>query len=382
MTARDSAAGLGGIAAELAESANKVYSAQAGAINDLAAKFTQAATGSADSVGKVDSSVKQLDGAWQGTSADGFVAYMANFTKAGQSLNEALTAAASELRTAATGLQAARDTLEGIFGELYDNATSWFNANPDATEQEKRSYVDGLASGYRGRVIAQIDHAEQAVSTAASALNAHKPSPKFSELPDPNTQAFTPAPGKRVEWTPTVAATSAQSTPDSPTKAPQAPGSTTGGPSDSGGQGHSGGGHSGGGGGGGLGSSGGPPSSPPPGNVQEWIRQAIELLRARGINVTEADAQLIWEIIQHESGGNPNAINNWDSNAAKGTPSKGLMQTIDPTFNSYALPGHNNVWNPVDNICAGVNYAVSRYGSLSNVPGIKATHGGGGYVGY
>ena len=41
----------------------------------------------------------------------------------------------------------------------------------------------------------------------------------------------------------------------------------------------------------------------------------------------------IWMIIQHESGGNPNAINNWDSNAAAGMPSKGLMQTIDPTFN-------------------------------------------------
>ncbi|HVK23454.1 MAG TPA: transglycosylase SLT domain-containing protein [Actinokineospora sp.] len=71
-----------------------------------------------------------------------------------------------------------------------------------------------------------------------------------------------------------------------------------------------------------------------------------------------------------------------NSNAAKGTPSKGLMQCIDPTFQSHKLPGHDNIWNPVDNICAGVNYAISRYGSLSNVPGIKATHGGGGYVGY
>ena len=29
-----------------------------------------------------------------------------------------------------------------------------------------------------------------------------------------------------------------------------------------------------------------------------------------------------------ESSGNPNAINNWDSNALRGTPSKGLMQCI------------------------------------------------------
>lgn len=71
-----------------------------------------------------------------------------------------------------------------------------------------------------------------------------------------------------------------------------------------------------------------------------------------------------------------------NSNAAKGTPSKGLMQCIDPTFQAHKLPGHDDIWNPVDNICAGVNYAISRYGSLANVPGIKATHGGGGYVGY
>lgn len=116
--------------------------------------------------------------------------------------------------------------------------------------------------------------------------------------------------------------------------------------------------------------------------MQDWIKQAIEELRKQGINVSEADAQRIWQIIQHESGGNPQAINNWDSNAAKGTPSKGLMQCIDPTFNSYKLPGHNDIWNPVDNICAGVNYAISRYGSLANVPGIKATASGGSYVGY
>ncbi|GAA3008022.1 WXG100 family type VII secretion target [Actinokineospora diospyrosa] len=357
MTARDAAAGLGGTAAELAESANKIYLAQSGAINDLAAKFTQAAADSSDSVGKVNSSVTQLDSAWQGSSADAFVAYMANFTKAGQSLNETLTAAASDLRAAATGVQAARDALEGVFGELYDNATAWINSNPDATEQEKRGHVDSLASGYRGRVTTQIDNAEQALSTAASALKGRTPTPRFSSIPEPDAQAFAPAASKQVEWATTKAS------PDS---------SSHGGSTGSGGAT----------GGGGMGSSGGPPSSPPPGNVQEWIRQAIELLRAQGVNVTEADAQLIWEIIQHESGGNPNAINNWDSNAAKGTPSKGLMQTIDPTFNSYALPGHTNIWNPVDNICAGVNYAVSRYGSLSNVPGIKATHNGNGYVGY
>jgi SLT domain-containing protein len=94
------------------------------------------------------------------------------------------------------------------------------------------------------------------------------------------------------------------------------------------------------------------------------------------------NANDIWMIIKHESGGNPNAINNWDSNAAKGTPSKGLMQTIDPTFNRWKLAGHDNIYNPVDNIIAGVRYAIERYGSVSNVPGVVGTKTGSGYRGY
>ena len=67
------------------------------------------------------------------------------------------------------------------------------------------------------------------------------------------------------------------------------------------------GGGGGGGGGGGMGSSGGPPSSPPPGNVQEWIQEAIQVLEQNGVPAGALNAQDIWTIIQHESGGNPNA---------------------------------------------------------------------------
>ena len=131
-----------------------------------------------------------------------------------------------------------------------------------------------------------------------------------------------------------------------------------------------------------MGSSGGPPSSPPPGNVQQWIQQAIQILEQNGVPASELNANDIWTIIQHESGGNPNAINLWDSNAQAGHPSKGLMQTIDSTFNSNSLPGHTNIYNPVDNIIAGVRYALGRYGSIGNVPGIVAVSHGGHYVGY
>lgn len=71
--------------------------------------------------------------------------------------------------------------------------------------------------------------------------------------------------------------------------------------------------------------------------------------------------------LQQESGGNANAINNWDINAQNGTPSKGLMQVIDPTFAAYKGGGHpDNIWDPGANMHAAFAYAMSRYGSLSN----------------
>ncbi|WP_280452195.1 transglycosylase SLT domain-containing protein [Nocardia cyriacigeorgica] len=126
----------------------------------------------------------------------------------------------------------------------------------------------------------------------------------------------------------------------------------------------------------------GPPRRMPSGQQGQWINEALQILRANGYDTSQISPADIALIIQHESGGNPHAINNWDSNAAAGIPSKGLMQTIDPTFNSYALPGHRDIWNPVDNIIAGVRYAVDRYGSVSEVPGVARVREGQSYVGY
>lgn len=334
MTARDAVAGLGGTAAQLATQAEPVYRAQPGAIGDIAGQFTSSATGAGDSAKTVSTSVGELDGAWQGASADVFVAYMAKFGQAATALSEAMTAVAADLRTAVTGLQGAKDTLEGVFGE-HDNATAWLNANADKTADEKRQHIDSLVAGYQGRVTAQVDHAEQAVSTAAAAVAGRKVDPKFSAIPDPGTQTFTPAPGKAIEWTPTPPQ---QTSPSSADKQPAGSAGT--------GSGDSGGGSGSGGGGGGMGSSGGPPAGPPPGNVQEWIKEAIEVLRARGINVSEKDAQLIWEIIQHESGGNPNAQNNWDcltTNAMiltrRGWLKHEQVRTGDETIGYYQATG-------------------------------------------
>lgn len=118
------------------------------------------------------------------------------------------------------------------------------------------------------------------------------------------------------------------------------------------------------------------------GSTMGWIQEAANILKGAGISLSPQDMQWVGIMIQHESGGNPNAINLWDSNAKAGIPSKGLMQTIDPTFNSNKLPGYNDIYNPVHNILAGVRYAIRRYGSIANVPGIRNLNSGRGYVGY
>ncbi|MEU6560590.1 transglycosylase SLT domain-containing protein [Nocardia nova] len=128
--------------------------------------------------------------------------------------------------------------------------------------------------------------------------------------------------------------------------------------------------------------SGGPPATRPSGAVGQWIHEAMQVLAQNGYDTSRIDPADVAAIIAHESAGDPHAINNWDSNAAKGTPSKGLMQCIDPTFDAHALPGHHDIWNPVDNIIAGIRYSIDRYGSVSDVPGIVGMRRGTGYVGY
>jgi uncharacterized protein YukE len=358
--------------------ANKVERANAEPISAAAKTLSQAATDVGTNGKAVADAVTNLDAAWQGMSADQFVAYMDRFGKAGTDIGTSMTQAADALTKVAEAIDAAKKYVSDRCDQALTEIRNWIRRNDDADQTRIDAFTREVCGDVATDIRTHLQGTESALSAAAGVLNgAQNPASRYSSIPDPNTQPFTPQPGQPIEWFPTP---EQQTQPSGTNGQSERTGSGTGGSGTGGG---GGGGNSGGGGGGGLGSSGGPPAGgPPPGNVQEWIRQAIEILRANGINVSDADAQYIWQIIQHESGGNPHAINNWDSNAAKGTPSKGLMQTIDPTFNSYKLPGHGDIWNPVDNICAGVNYAISRYGSLANVPGIRAMASGGDYRGY
>ena len=110
--------------------------------------------------------------------------------------------------------------------------------------------------------------------------------------------------------------------------------------------------------------------------VEQWRGMVEAVLRDKGFPETLADTVL--RRMNQESGGNVRALNDWDVNAVNGTPSKGLMQVIDPTFAAHKDPGYDDIWAPEDNLRASMNYAVSRYGSLPaayNRPGGYANGG-------
>ncbi|MER7761452.1 transglycosylase SLT domain-containing protein [Streptomyces sp. NPDC097619] len=104
-----------------------------------------------------------------------------------------------------------------------------------------------------------------------------------------------------------------------------------------------------------------------PDTLDGWIRESLSVMARHGIPGTYEG---IHRNVMRESSGNPLAINGWDSNAVAGTPSKGLLQVIDPTFRAYHVPGTStDSFDPVANITAACNYAADRYGSIDNVFG-------------
>lgn len=95
----------------------------------------------------------------------------------------------------------------------------------------------------------------------------------------------------------------------------------------------------------------------------KWQEVAGNVLKELGM-YSAGNLALLIQTIAKESGGNPNAVNNYDSNAAAGMPSKGLAQVIDPTFKTFAGPyGNRSIFDPYANIYAAVSYAKAYYGS-------------------
>lgn len=100
--------------------------------------------------------------------------------------------------------------------------------------------------------------------------------------------------------------------------------------------------------------------------VQQWSGLAAQALARAGISASQLGRFLA--LMQAESGGNPMAINNYDSNAAMGQASRGLMQVIPSTFAAYRDPSlSSNIFDPLANMTAAARYIKARYGG--NVPG-------------
>ncbi|MFF4557164.1 transglycosylase SLT domain-containing protein [Streptomyces sp. NPDC001422] len=108
--------------------------------------------------------------------------------------------------------------------------------------------------------------------------------------------------------------------------------------------------------------------------VSRWAPQVRMALTQLGLPLSYTD--LVLHRIGVESGGNPNAINTWDSNAKAGHPSQGLMQTIPGTFAAYAGPyKKRGILDPMASIFAGLNYAVHRYGPAGWTKALSGTKG-------
>ncbi|MDQ4119068.1 MAG: transglycosylase SLT domain-containing protein [Actinomycetota bacterium] len=114
------------------------------------------------------------------------------------------------------------------------------------------------------------------------------------------------------------------------------------------------------------------------GGLDGWIAEALDHM-----GLSQDYAPGLKRIILKESNGNPDAINNWDTNALSGNPSEGLMQVIPSTFKKYVHPdfADRDVTDPVANITAGVRYMIDRYGEDTLAAGGRSGSGGG-YLGY
>ena len=109
-----------------------------------------------------------------------------------------------------------------------------------------------------------------------------------------------------------------------------------------------------------------------------WRPQIEQALRLNGITPTESMVQKWITQIGWESSGNPNAVqgNIGDINNKTGDLAKGLVQVIGSTFRAYHVDGTpNNVFDPVANLAAGINYARHRYGPGMGYIGRGARHG-------
>lgn len=120
--------------------------------------------------------------------------------------------------------------------------------------------------------------------------------------------------------------------------------------------------------------------------AEQWRPVVRVALKRHGLPVSANEDRTIQQI-RIESNGNPRAVNKWDSNAKKGTPSGGLLQVIKPTFDAmrkkYATAFRGvsgDQFTPLPNLLAGIGWARYKYGGPSKIWPTRAGYRDGGLV--
>lgn len=120
------------------------------------------------------------------------------------------------------------------------------------------------------------------------------------------------------------------------------------------------------------------------GAIPAWIADAMRLTGVHGSDWASGMA-----IIAEGESGDNNLVEpsqpgyTCDINCQNGTPSEGVVQTIRATFDQFHQSGTGwNMLSPVADFSASINYIRAKYGSIDNVPGVRAVRAGGHYMGY
>ncbi|PKE25163.1 hypothetical protein CW689_01475 [Macrococcoides caseolyticum] len=112
-----------------------------------------------------------------------------------------------------------------------------------------------------------------------------------------------------------------------------------------------------------------------PGNISNWISSAI-----KRTGVPDSWAPYLKTIAKYESGFNPAAVQHGyvDQNTG-GNEARGLMQVTPQTYRGL-MGTTEGMMNPINNITASIKWIKSRYGTVTNIPGMASGTWRGGYA--